>query len=1002
MSETRENYCKLLGLNPFKEDEYTEKQLADSISKAEAAWNKESKAANINTRQKYRNGEYLKAIPDIRTVMDSPVLRQEEFENARKILERKSSKIRREAIILHGGEVVIPPNATDKLAESLHWQGVDGKTLVQASGLKVSPFPRPINNSISTAYRLMADVGTGSPLELINRLLSIPSLDLSMGRLDASCSNDDLRRAYDTVGKRLNTMKSGRVEYHDAYVQAVRAVKSTISSDSSLEELNRYSRCMEVLEPAFEQMEEDSGTQFSRAYIDNLINDYVNNTDADPELCIKLLEDHCVRRRFPANFSEAESTLGTCPRCKSMIFTDDNCFFCPNCGSPINEICPCCGRAQTASNKNCIACGIDLKGAVDDAVGKENKILDLLKSGSTGEAIQALARLSDDYPSFDALPQIRLKVHETSNRMNEISDEVSTDFMSGNLFSLKRTVENGLVNFPDLLKNEDLAKRYDEACKKVSEADALCIEAAEKSGPESEELYIRASALCPDHPSTMAKLRNMPPEGPGDAEIECDGDGIQIRYAVPEDRRGMTFCIYRNSVSPPEVDQTTIPLEETEGWVFTDVTAEPGVEYFYRIYSKRWGVLSKEYTECGPGLLLREVTNTKIVPIDDGLKITYTKPLGCDRVRIWRKTPGTEKGDEDEILHDDTGTVIDDGLQSGTTYYYLFVAEYDVNGKTWRSLGTVTSGLTAELPAPIDDLTVSWDREHGCYVADWTGPDDAALYYSTAKESVPGEHVSAKDLATRMTRIEPLDSDDGKFRFTIPEATVTYICPAVTVGDTTIRGRECIIADLRPFRNMSQKVEDYHCRITMDWPEDAESAKVTVTGAGPDGLETSTESEVPRKEYEEKGFLDVPLEGSARTRITVAAVYNIDGKELCSVGRATEVLSGDWSKVRYTLSTEGVKGDRKKVRIVVRFSCEGRSNIPRCVMISADGFVPLKEKDGKIIWESDEPVALLDGTTEASFVTDRADADLRYMRLFFPDRKDYDRCRFVHPVYGRD
>ena len=86
MYEERENYCKLLGLNPYKMKEYTDEDINNRIQAMEDRWDHEAKNASISKGRKIELTEYLRLIPDIRSTMDSPVLREEEFENAKKYL----------------------------------------------------------------------------------------------------------------------------------------------------------------------------------------------------------------------------------------------------------------------------------------------------------------------------------------------------------------------------------------------------------------------------------------------------------------------------------------------------------------------------------------------------------------------------------------------------------------------------------------------------------------------------------------------------------------------------------------------------------------------------------------------------------------------------------------------------------------------------------------------------------------------------------------------------
>lgn len=995
----RENYCKLLGLNPYQN--YSENQILDAINKAQAQWEKELKTSGKTPGRFYALTENLKLVPTMTEDMKNPVVREQEFTECKEIVKKKLSGLLRQAIILSDGKIVIPQTAIQSLKERLNWNVVTAPALRDALGEVITSLPVSVNRRTIECYKRMAELDICSPIELLNRIIRTKNSNLQIGLVDESISPDGLRRAYAEAYSRLE-LKPGRFEYQDLYYSALRFVKAAISTDEGLDELNRYCFCMRILEPVFQQMENDCGVQFTRTYIDTLLKNKLGNSGADLDLCIELLEDYCIKKAIPANFSKSESTLGTCPKCKTLIFTDANCFFCPGCGSALNSICPSCGRAQTADNEFCVACGLNIHLSVTCSKAKAARIQDFLSEGKVEEASDAYADLAKTYPSFDGTPQIGAMLKSAAEKAHEIYAEVETDYATLRFFSLKKVVENGLLLFPRLLERSDIKARYDAACEKYVSADNLCVEAAKRPEEEARELYIQASDLCPDHPECIAKLRNMPPDGPADAKFECADDGISLTYSIPEDRRGVKFCIYRNSVYPPEVDSSTTPLFETDKWVFTDNTAEPGVEYFYKIYSKRWGILSQEYAECGPAVLLNEVTDMKVEPVEDGLKIVYSRPIGCTRVRIWRKAADSPMGEEDEIFHNDTGVVIDTGLQSGMLYHYLFVTEYEINGNSLRSNGTTVSGRTSELPAPVDDLSITWDRKHNCYIADWNGPENTALYYALSKSDLPDVHCTPKMLSENMVYIDPLESDDGKFRFKLPVTTAIYVCPVTTVGNTCIIGTECIVADLHPFKNLAHSVEDRTGKLTVTWPEDAEGLYAVVSGKNAEGREDSSEYTISRSEYDSYGAFAFPLKGSSKTKVTVYAEYAVDDKTLRSIGRSAEVLSYRTSTIRYTLSLESVKGDRKVVRVKINFSCGNRSNVPRCMMVVCDGFIPLRMDDGKVIWESDDPVILLDGSTETSFVTPKENADLAHMRLFFADKEEYNKCHFMHPIFRRN
>ncbi len=990
----------MIGLNPYQK--YSDDQILSAINDAKSKWEKELKTNSVVAGRRYRLNEDLKLIPTMTEDLRNPVARDEEFEKAKELVKKKLSGLLRQAIILTDGTIVIPSIAIDGLKKRITWNVVSTSNISVALGNFHTTFEISVTSGIKNMYRRIAEFDAYSPIEMLNRVISIKQANIQTRSVSESTSPDELRQAYGEVCRRLENMKNNKFECQDDYYSILRGMKSVIDTDESLKLFNKYCLCKRTMEPATQQMDDDCGVRFSRKYIDNLLKTNIGNSGADLDLCTEILEEHCVIKGYPADFSEKENSLRTCPRCKTLLFNDPNNFYCPECGSSVNSICPNCGRAQVATNEFCVACGIDIDTAIDTAKEKATEIQNLINSGKVAEASKIYSELSNEYPSFDPIPQIGAMIKTATEKTQEICAQVEIDYMASRFFAIKKTVEGGLLLFPHLLDRSDIKARYDVACGKFSSADNLCVEAAKRSKEESKEMYIQASELCPDHPECVAKLRNMPPNGPADAKFECTDEGISITYSIPEDRRGVKFCIYRNTVYPPAVDQSTTPLVETDRWVFTDNTAEPGIEYYYKIYSKRWGILSQECAACGPAVLLNEVTDMKIEPQDDGLKITYSRPSGSSRVRVWRKASDSPMGEEDEIFHNDTGTIIDLGLQNGVLYHYLFVAEYEINGNTLRSNGTVASGRTADLPSPVEDLSVTWDKKHNSYIADWTGPESTFLCYSVSRSDLPEIHTTQNILSESTIPISPLDSDDGKFRFELPVATVIYVYPITKIGNTYIRGKECIVADLRPFKDLAHSIDGQECKLTVSWPEDAEGFFAIVSGKDAEGNQVDTEYSLSRSEYESAEAFVFPLNGCAKTKVTVFAEYSIDGKTLRSIGHSLEVVKYDACTIKYTLSLEPVKGDRKVVRVKMKFNCDKRSNIPRCMMIASDGSLPLRMKDGKVIWESDDPILLLDGSTEASFVTPKENADLGHMRLFFADKEVYNKCHFIHPIFRRD
>ena len=103
-----------------------------------------------------------------------------------------------------------------------------------------------------------------------------------------------------------------------------------------------------------------------------------------------------------------------------------------------------------------------------------------------------------------------------------------------------------------------------------------------------------------------------------------------------------------------------------------------------------------------------------------------------------------------------------------------------------------------------------------------------------------------------------------------------FLYPMVRIGRTAIRGREVMITNLRPFRDVEKKMDGGDCDITVTWPEGAESAIVVVSDPG--AREDQPRSEkitVSRELYEKDGRIRILMGRSNKKTVTLLAVYDV-------------------------------------------------------------------------------------------------------------------------------
>lgn len=994
MDENRQNYCFLLGLNPFKESSYTADAILKKIAAKHDKWANDSRNKQNDTEQRFKAERLVDMCPDMERVMRDPNLRRGEFSRGQALLKRKVSKLRTDCVILADGTYVCLPGAADAYTKKLHWDGVSKADVLRLAGISEGAPPKPVSDKILNAYKGLRAVDTYTPAEMLNALIRNPNLEISVPPLSEGSSFAQMRDAFEACEKRVNSVRPDVLPEQDSYIQSMRSVKLVLEPDSELRRLIDYGRCNRALVPVMETMEQEYSTQLTRAYIDELLNAHVSK-DVDVDMAIGILQQFCHKKKMAANFSNADSSMIRCPECGVMIPGGSGSMFCPMCGKSFRTVCPQCNTQQQARNAICIKCGFNFKEGMQQA---ESLALDFrmnMQNGRVSKAEGSLARLGDRFPGYSNLAQMSRELEAARTEIRTSRRFIMDAYDRRRYSEAMGAADSLLKRYPDVMEGDvELAERYRDCSERKRMADIRCQNATlAATKQERMEQYVGAADVCPDHPTARAKLRENPPPGPVDGLCSLGEKQFTIKVVPPPDAAGLTYCVFRERNTLPAVTEDTAPLAEIPNTVFSDRGMDPGVQYYYSVFSKRWGILSREAFHAGPVMIMSEVDNVGLEPIDGGLRITYEKPRGASRVRIWRSEGmDTSIGVEVPL---NGATVYDDlGLEGGKRYYYLFVVEYSVRGRVERSQGVIFSECTIRIPKPVWNLMIRRNSSDGTFNAVWKSEENVSLYSSPKKINMPGTMVAMEDVRSWMTEIQPIHKYDDGIKFALPDGAVRYIYPIIPCGRMGIRGNEVLVTNLKPFRDVEYAISNRDCFITMSWPDNAVEAKIVISdGAEAKGLDDRNAETVTvrREEYMDARQIRIPVGKQRRRCVNIFAMYDIESKLRPSRGIAIEINSGESRKAVYT-----VKKDRRSAEITISTD-PSADRIPPVMLVQASEGIPLKRTDGKVVWRSDGPVPLSEGSAT---VTVGGPVQIEACRLFFENDSDYYEFRFVHPLHG--
>ncbi len=997
---SRQNYCQLLGLNPLKESTYSTEAILKKIAAKRDKWANDSRNKQNDTEQRFKSERLLEMTSDMERVMSDPILRRKEFTDGQNVLRSRCQKLRMDCVILTDGSYYALPSAADGYLKKLHWDGVVKADVLKLAGIKEGNPPKPVNDKILNAYKGLRSVDAYTPMEMLNTLIDNPNLEIGLNRLSEGSSYKQIRDAFDICDKRVNSVRPEVLPEQDSYIQAMRSVKLVLEPDSEISTLISYGRCNRALVPVMDTIEQEYTSQLSRSYIDELLNAHLTK-DIDSQMAILILQQFCFKKKIAANFSETDSSMIRCSECGCMVQAGPNTVFCPACGKNFKTVCPACNTPQQSKNTVCIKCGFNFKEGMQKARMQALDFQTQMQAGKVLKAGKTLALLKETFPGYPGLAGMVAELDKTNTDIANTRKLILDSYSRGRFHEARSVAASLASRYPEVIETDiELKQKYQQAQSRFNDAEIYCQKAAvADSRTRKMECYVAAADICPDHPTAKAKLRENPPSGPADASGRLVDRSFTIKFEAPAESSGLTYCIYRERNSLPNVTEDTRPLAEIPGTVYVDKTLEPGVEYYYSVYSKRWGILSKEGAHIGPVMTISEVENVTITQIDGGLRIMYEKPRGASKVRLWRSDGGKEGNSVGTEIALNGETVYDDiGLVGGRKYYYLFVAEYEGRNKTERSQGIVYSETTVDAPKPVRDMKIRWNKADGTYTAKWNTSERVVLYSAPKKLNISGNMVSMKDINSWMTEIKPIDEYSDGIKFALADGAVQYIYPVIPRGSVGIRGKEVLVANLKPFRDVECVMSNKDCVITMGWPNDAVEAKLVISnGSEARGLDDADAEikTVRREEYNQDKQIRIPMGKARKKCINIFAIYSLGSEMRPSRGIAVEVNSGDSRKVRYT-----VKAEQGGVAMSLTTD-PGVGELPPVMLVQATTGIPLKRNEGEVVWKSAGPVQMQNGVAVIQAACSKL-GDIERCRLFFANDSDYHDFRFIHPLYRRD
>lgn len=711
----------------------------------------------------------------------------------------------------------------------------------------------------------------------------------------------------------------------------------------------------------------------------------------DRKLSEEVLTAFCKIEKISHNASGAETrnvNIKVC-RCGCMNDVSDGRKVCSSCGLELEIKCPKCGTVNDANIKVC-KCGFRFEN-IDRALAlceQAEQAIDAL------DFTVAKAHLSDAaryWPNSSKVQALKDRLAEFEQRVGKEVAKMR-DAIKGKRYCEARSQ---YASIQKLFSGYSDAAIEQEISQAIAKAQALFHQA---KGSKVEKDILELCAQAYDFCSDLPGVRELMPAPPAVTGMSVSANGNTkanlVSWNAANDK-SIRYIVVRstNSWIQHIADGETVFKGSANS--YSDKAIEPGVTYYYNVFSERAGILS----QGGKGesvVNLFEIANVSITAADGSLSIRWDCLPANATAEIYELT---SDGGRKLIATSSSDCYLISGLTNGTEYTYQVLLSYVVNGKKEATKGVVKSGVPDRPPEPIDTLRVKPSQEDN-FEAIWyqDGSKDVRLFCATQKPKYNlGDIVSLSILEKEMRPLQqrPLSPQTNQslkpnekgasFRYNGTE--LLYVVAVVVKSGSAVfgslaRASKGETVNVKAVRPVNGKINIY-----IDAPASASGFVVLYRHdqfPSDIGDVKTIRKYIPLKQYQLNSAIVLDSLDAKKYYFSVFAEFKRDGEKDYSAG--ADYLFDNTPRENITYSISVNKKMFGESSVVLEFEAESKEfELPAIEVMSAVGNTPMFKASAKLFHSI--PAQHVDGSLQVKIPFPKGMAKDTYIKAFFKDEK---------------
>jgi hypothetical protein len=668
---------------------------------------------------------------------------------------------------------------------------------------------------------------------------------------------------------------------------------------------------------------------------------------------------------------------------------------CHQCGSPLEVFCPNCGKNNSTTNKSCSKCGF--------AIGDMLNALPLLKSaktsknqGNTKKTADYLRKVLHFWPNHPEAAKMLQEIEEKEKVLQQVALEIEQHVNRGNYYGARRNLfklKQMEPTHPQLTMEAKINARIEAAEDWVKKANAA------GNGDDALDFYCRALQESKDCREAVEGMSKYPPAPPDRLDLNTTPRSFALQWGNSTSRGDITYRIARKAQMPPMDAGDGEELGETAQTRFDDPAAEPGVIYYYGIYSKRGGVYSKSGAIAGPLMRTADVENVTVTPGDARLELAWNAPKNAGEIVVMTKDGKTPAGKEDGqpvrgVRRD--GVVIT-GLTNGRTYGFLILTTYEnENGRQVYSAGVTGKTAPVPPPAPVDDMAIT--RKGKQIVITWTPPQRGTVQlFQSGDPFLYNTGDTIPTTALTGTRI-PVQTP-GKTQLTADFQGMIHIQPVSVEGDVAVVGKSGTITSIDTVSHLKGEINSGRLFLEWQWPAAAQKVTVLYNNrrypASPEDPD-SVKKVFTRADYLKNASYTIRTVEPVDYYFTVYVMAGEGEKLLYSEGSQCMVNNSGLVELYYEiLLTKNFLGKVKAAELKL-YSKDKTFKIPAAQLVKKQHNLPLRKSDGIPILDI-QPMMINTSARTIDIPTEEIRKGT-FARLFFKEEEQHRSFRVMSPA----